>query len=126
MTPITGSPITSKEKEEVYQQVFNDPMTEPSRKEAQDRDNLRFRGDDPMIGNPSVERGTKYVFDEAQDELGTGSATGFLVMREDGEIVGILPWADPFGPGQCGNEPTLDNEFGSTPAMGEMVAANVV
>ena len=56
-------------------------------------------------------------------------------MREDGEIVGILPLMSdlfgpvlnlPIGPGQCGNEPTLDNEFGFTPAMGEMETANVV
>ena len=43
-------------------------MTEPYRKEAQDRDNMRFQGDDPIIGNPSMSEGTKYVFDEAQDE----------------------------------------------------------
>ena len=119
--------ISENAQEEAYKKVFNDPMTEPYRKEAQDRDNLRFQGDDPIIGNPSMSEGTKYVFDEAQDELGTGSGTGFLVMREDGEIDGTMPLlTDPFGPGQCGNEPTLDNEFGSTPAMGEMVAANVV
>ena len=43
-------------------------MTGPYCKEAQDRDNLMFRGDDPMSGEPAMSRGTKYVFNEAQDE----------------------------------------------------------
>ena len=60
--------ISENAQEEAYKKVFNDPMTEPYRKEAQDRDNLRFQGDDPIIGNPSMSEGTKYVFDEAQDE----------------------------------------------------------
>ena len=42
------------------------------RKEAQDRDNLISRGDDQIIGNPSMSRGSKYVFDEAQDEQAAG------------------------------------------------------
>ena len=36
--------ISENAQEEAYKKVFNDSMTEPYRKEAQDRENLRFQG----------------------------------------------------------------------------------
>ena len=77
--------ISSKSQEEAYKKVFNDPLTELYRKEAQCRDNLMFRGDDLVGGHPDMSRGTKYVFEESST-VDIGAATGFLVMREDGEI----------------------------------------
>ena len=87
--------LSSESLEKAYKKVFNDPLTEPYRKEAQHRDNLEFRGDDLVSGDPDMSRGTQYVFDESPT-VDTGTATGFLVMREDGEIGAIEHPPFPF------------------------------
>jgi len=87
--------ISSKSQEEACKKVFNDPLTEPYRKEAQHRDNLMFRGDDLVSGHPDMSRGAKYAFKESLT-LDAGAAVRFLVMREDGEIGGIEHPPFPF------------------------------